>query len=321
MQELLTEKYRPQSLDEIALPKRLKELFSKEGIVQNMLFYGTQGAGKTSLAKLLCKQFGNSCLYINCSSETGVDTVRERICNYCETSSLTGDKNKLKVILLDEFDNMSGGSYAALRGVIEKYASNSRFVATCNFINKVPDPIKSRFVLVSFDFEGEELNEVKVQMVYRLRDICKREGLNMDDKAIAYLIKNNFPDYRKIINKIQQLVMLGKGDEQITVDDVATTTHEFVEVYDMVLGGKVAPAENYKAIVNVYKNKVDDVVASLGVPFIQYITAHKPELVPYIPHVTIINAKYQAQLNNVIDPMISLLSLVYELQELFGGKK
>lgn len=319
MQELLTEKYRPQSLDEIALPKRLKDTF-KDGIVQNMLFYGTQGAGKTSLAKLLCKQFGNSCLYINCSSETGVDTVRERICNYCETVSLIGDKGKLKIVLLDEFDNMSAGSYAALRGVIEKYAANTRFVATCNFINKVPDPIKSRFVLVSFDFEGDELNDVKKQMVYRLRDITRREGLDMDDKAIAYLIKNNFPDYRKIINKIQQLITLGKADGRITLEDVATTTHEFAEVYDMVLNNKANPEENYKKLVNVYRNKVDDVVASLGVPFIQYITVQKPELVQFIPHITIINAKYQAQLGAVIDPMVTLLALVYELQELLNGK-
>lgn len=320
MKELLTEKYRPQSLDEIALPSRLKETF-KEGIVQNMLFYGTQGAGKTSLAKLLCKQFGNNCLYINCSSETGVDTVRERICNYCETASLIGGQGKLKVVLLDEFDNMSAGSYAALRGVIEKYASNSRFVATCNFINKIPDPIKSRFVLVSFDFEGEELMEVKKDMLNRLRFITKNEGIAIDDKALAYLIKNNFPDYRKIINKIQQLTFLVKDEfDPITVADVATTTHEFVDVYSIVLSGKPEPAENYKALAGAYRNKVDDVVASLGMPFVQYIIAQKPELIPFIPHITIINAKYQAQLGSVIDPMVSLLALVFELQELLSGK-
>jgi replication-associated recombination protein RarA len=319
MKELLTEKYRPQSLDEIALPARLKNNF-KDGIVQNMLFYGTQGAGKTSLAKLLCKQFGNSCLYINCSSETGIDTVRERICNYCETASLVADKGKLKIVLLDEFDNMSAGSYAALRGVIEKYASNTRFVATCNFINKVPDPIQSRFVKISFDFEGDELVEVKKQMVFRLRHICKEEGLNMDDKAIAYLIKHDYPDYRKIINKMQQLMMLDKNGEPITVEDVTTTTHKFTEVYDIVLSGSPEPAENYKAIANVYRNKVDDVVASLGLPFIQYIMDTRPDLVRFIPHVTIINAKYQAQLGDVIDPMVSLLALVFELQELFSGK-
>lgn len=313
--ELLTEKYRPQNLDEVALPKRIKD-FLEEGIQTNLMFYGTQGSGKTSTAKLMVKQFGNSHIYINCSSETGIDTVREKVTEFCETRSLTGGKT-LKIVLLDEFDGMSTASYQALRGCIEKYAMNTRFVATCNFINKVPDPIKSRFTTISFDFEGEELTEVKKQMFKRVKYICDNEGVGITKDAIAFLVKNNYPDYRSIVNKLQTLII--QGVEEITVDEVASHSSEYNGIFDIVLGGK-DPVNNYKVLVGEYGNKVDDVLNALGREFINYIVTSRSEYIDKIPYATVLVAKYQNQRFSTIDPVVCMLACVYELQEVFGGK-
>lgn len=312
----MTEKYRPKNLDEVALPKRIKSLL-EGGIKTNLMFYGTQGSGKTSTAKLMVKQYGNSYLYINCSSETGIDTVREKITNFCETQSLVGGTDKLKIVLLDEFDGMSTSSYQALRGCIETYAYNTRFVATCNFISKVPDPIKSRFTTISFDFEGDELADVKKQMFLRVKHICDNEGVEIDKDAVAYLVKHNYPDYRSLVNKLQTLIL--QDVKHITLDCVSTVSTEYNDVYELVLG-KPDTVNNYKALVGEYGNKVDDVLNSLGRDFIDYIITSKPELVRVVPHIAITVAKYQNQKFSVIDPVLSMLACVYELQNIVNQK-
>ena len=312
-QELLTEKYRPKNLDEVALPKRIKD-FLEGGIKTNLMFYGTQGSGKTSTAKLMVKQYGNSYIYINCSSETGIDTVRDKITNFCETQSLVGKNDELKVVLLDEFDGMSTSSYQALRGCIEKYAVNTRFVATCNFVNKVPDPIKSRFTMISFDFEGDELNDVKKQMFFRIKHICDNEGVGIDKDSVAFLVKHNYPDYRTIVNKLQTLIL--QSVKNITLQDVSTYQSEYNNVYDLVLGEQ-DPVNNYKVLVGEYGNKVDDVLNALGRDFIDYIVTNKPEYTRYIPFITILVAKYQNQRFSVIDPVVTMLACVFELQDVF----
>lgn len=315
-QELLTEKYRPKNLDEIALPKRVKD-FLEGGIKTNIMLYGTQGSGKTSTAKLMVRQYGNSHLYINCSSETGIDTVRDKITSFCETQSFVGKRDELKVVLLDEFDGMSAASYNALRGCIEKYAVNTRFVATCNFIGKIPDPMKSRFTLISFDFEGEELDEVKKQMFARIKHICDNEGIGIDKYAVAHLVRNNYPDYRSIVNKIQTFIL--QGVKNITVDDLSATHTEYGGIYEIVTGGQ-DPVENYKALSGEYGNKVDDVLNALGKDFIEYIIHEKPDYTRFIPHISITVAKYQNQRFAVIDPVITMLACVFELQEIFKSK-
>lgn len=314
--ELLTEKYRPKNLDEIALPKRVKD-FLEGGIQTNLMLYGTQGSGKTSTAKLMVKQYGNSYKYINCSSETGIDTVRETITSFCETQSLTGNRNELKIVLLDEFDGMSAASYNALRGCIEKYAMNTRFVATCNYISKIPDPMKSRFTCISFDFEGDELMEVKKQMFVRIKHICDNEGVGIEKDAVAYLVKHNYPDYRSIVNKLQTLIL--QGVENITVKEVSAAQSEYDGVYKLATGVQ-DPQNNYTVLAGEYGNAVDDVLNALGQGFIEYIIREKPEYIRFIPHVTITVAKYQNMRFSTIDPVVTMLACVFELQEIFKNE-
>jgi replication factor C small subunit len=316
MKELLTEKYRPKTLDEIALPERVKNIL-KNGIQTNLLLYGTQGTGKTSTAKLMVKSFKHSYIYINCSKETGIDTIREKISNFCMSSSLMSGGNGLKVVIMDEMDGMSAQAYQALRGCIEEFACNTRFVATCNFVSKVPEPIQSRFECISFDFDSEETLEVKKQYAKRIKHICDNEGIGIDKEAISMLMKNNFPDMRSIVNKLQSMII--QNVEHITVENVSKTNSECTDIFDLVIN-TTDPVENYKMIVGNYSTKIDEALNSLGKEFIEYITSSKPDLVKFIPHITIIAAKYQSQKNMCIDPVVCLLACVYEMQQTIHQK-
>lgn len=314
MEQLLTEKYRPQSIDEIALPKRIKDILSK-GIRTNMLLYGTQGTGKTSTAKLMVKQFGHNYMYINCSKETGIDTIRERISDFCMTSSLTQTKSGLKVVIMDEMDGMSTQAYQALRGCIEEFACNTRFVATCNFVSKVPEPIQSRFECISFDFEGEEMKEVKIQCVYRIKHICDNEGVSIEKDAISALIKNNYPDMRSIVNKLQTMIL--QGITEIKATDITKYNSSYTDIFELVTTTN-DPVNNYKVLVSNYANKTGDVLNSLGREFIQYIIDNRSDLTKFIPHITITAAKYQNQKFQCIDPVVCMLACVAEIQQIIN---
>lgn len=314
MEQLLTEKYRPQSIDEIALPERIKDILSK-GIRTNMLLYGTQGTGKTSTAKLMVKQFGHNYMYINCSKETGIDTIRERISNFCMTSSLTQTKSGLKVVIMDEMDGMSTQAYQALRGCIEEFACNTRFVATCNFVSKVPEPIQSRFECISFDFEGEEMKEVKIQCVYRIKHICDNEGVSIEKDAISALIKNNYPDMRSIVNKLQTMIL--QGITEIKATDITKYNSSYTDIFELVTTTN-DPVNNYKVLVSNYANKTGDVLNSLGREFIQYIIDNRSDLTKFIPHITITAAKYQNQKFQCIDPVVCMLACVAEIQQIIN---
>ena len=311
MKELLTEKYRPKTLDEIALPERVKNIL-KNGIQSNLLLYGTQGTGKTSTAKLMVKSFGHSYIYINCSKETGIDTIRDKISNFCMASSLMSSGNGLKVVIMDEMDGMSAQAYQALRGCIEEFACNTRFVATCNFLSKVPEPIQSRFECISFDFDSDETLEVKKMYARRIKHICDSEDIEIDKDAVSMLIKNNFPDMRSVVNKLQSMII--QEVDHITAEHVAKTNSECTDIFDLVINSN-DPVANYRMIAGNYGTKVDEALDSLGKEFIEYIIASKPNLVRYIPHITIIAAKYQSQKNNCIDPVVCLLACVYEMQQ------
>ena len=144
---LWEEKYRPQNLKELIVPQRIRNIFEK-GVVQSMLLYGTAGIGKTSAAKAICKQFGHNTLYLNMSETTGVDTIRETIMEFAMNQSVLHYDNPIKVVIMDEMDGMSGPAYAALRATMEKCSVNTRFIGTCNYIEKIPDPIQSRFLKI-----------------------------------------------------------------------------------------------------------------------------------------------------------------------------
>lgn len=307
---LFTEKYRPASLDDLIVPNRVLDKLSK-GVYQHLLFYGSPGTGKTSAAKALVKQFNHSFLYINASTDTSVDVVRNRITDFCANRSLMDEPGKMKVIILDEIDGVSDQFFKALRATMDQFSTNTRFIATCNYINKVPDPIQSRFEMIDFDFSKEEEKELMKGYITRLFQISQAEGLDIDKHAILELVKRKFPDLRNMLNVLQGFHSQGKS--KITIDDIKKFSSVYKDIYEIIFKNS-DPVKNYEFLVSEYSNRVDDVLASLGNELIEYMKVEQPEYLSCLPEITVNVAKYQAQRNHVIDPTVTMLACIYELQ-------
>tara|TARA_B100001057_G_scaffold397776_1_gene408043 strand:+ start:4225 stop:5184 length:960 start_codon:yes stop_codon:yes gene_type:complete len=310
LNQLFTEKYRPKNLEELILPDAVMNKF-KDGLVQNMLFAGSPGTGKTSCAKAIVNQFELPYLYINASTDTSVDVIRTRIIDFCSTVSIMDKAGTFKVVILDEVDGVSDQFFKALRATMEQFASNSRFIATCNYINKLPDPILSRFEVINFDFDKEEETELTKKYIRRVYEICKNEEMSIEKDALVEFVRRNFPDLRTTLNKLQGYKT--QGTTNITVQDVKRFNSVYKDVFELVFN-ETDPAKNYQMLVSNYSNRVDDVLQTLGAEFVEYIQQEQLQSVKHIPQIIISVAKHQQQRVHVIDPVITMLSCIYEIQ-------
>lgn len=309
--QLLTEKLRPKELKHMILPQRIKDSF-RNGLQQNVLLAGSPGTGKTSMAKILIKD--NPHIFINVSDESSVETVRTKINDFCSTVSILDGENKIKIVVLDEFDGASEQFYKALRGTVEKFAKGTRFVATCNYINKIPDAMKSRFEVYDFDpLSKEEEVEIQSQWSERISKILNAMEISHDQKHLELFTKKYFPDMRSALNTIQRW----------SIDEIKDLTEQRInevlwdnqELFEMVFS-KPDPIKNYQFVVGQYSSKTDEAMASLSTDFIKWIQEKKPQSANLVPGIIITVAKYQAERNLVIDPIVSLLALVFTLQQM-----
>jgi len=315
MSQLFTERYRPKNLDQMILPSRIRTSIGQGELHQNYLFYGSPGLGKTSLAKVLAASYPY--LYINVSDESSVDVIREKITNWCSTISLLDGAERFKVVILDEMDGASDQFYKALRATIEKFASTARFIGTCNYINKVPDPVQSRFTCINFDFMSkEEEKEVMVEFIKRSWAIFKSAGIAIEKDAVIEFVKRNFPDMRSILNKIQTFVV--QGVKTIEINDVKKLNYSFRDVFELVCKPGDS-SENYKFLMTNYSSKVDEVLHSLGNELPDYLRDNAPTKTSKIPQILIKVAHYQSQRIHVIDPTISMLACVFEIQMIINS--
>jgi DNA polymerase III delta prime subunit len=313
IQELLTEKLRPKELKHMILPQRIKGSF-ENGLQQNVLLAGSPGSGKTSMAKILIKN--HPYIFINVSDESSVETIRTKVHDFCSTVSILDGENQTKIVVLDEFDGASDQFYKALRGTIEKYARTTRFVATCNYLSKIPDAIRSRFEVYDFDpMSKEEENEIKNQWQERVSKILNIMSINHDDKSLDLFTKKYFPDMRSALNTIQRWQIDGVTD--LTESKINEITFDHEEIFNMVVG-KPNPIGNYQYVVGQYSGRVDEVMASLSSDFIKWIEEKHPQKLNLIPSIIITVARYQSQRSQVIDPIVSLLALIFELQQMFN---
>lgn len=218
-QFLWVEKYRPQKIDDCVLPESLKQTFREyiaQGELPNFLFSGTAGVGKTTVAKALCNEVGAEYLLINGSEESGIDTLRVKIKGFASTVSLTDSK---KVVILDEADYLQANStQPALRAFIEEFSNNCRFILTCNFKNRIIEPIHSRCAVVEFKIDSKDKQEIAASFFKRAVQILKNENIEFDPKVVAELITKHFPDYRRILNELQRYSVSGKIDSGILVN-------------------------------------------------------------------------------------------------------
>jgi len=213
---LWVEKYRPTKLHDIILPNSLKQSFQNmldAGELQNMLFTGTAGLGKTTVAKALCNELDLDYIIINGSEEGNIDTLRGKIKQFASTVSLSGGK---KVIILDEADYLNPQStQPALRGFIEQFSDNCRFILTCNFKNRVIEPLHSRCGVYEFNTTKTDLAKLAQEFMDRMMYILDNEGITYSKNLIAQVIMKHVPDWRRVINEIQRFSINGHLAEDI----------------------------------------------------------------------------------------------------------
>ena len=216
---LWVEKWRPKKIEDCILPEKQKKIFREmieKGDLQNMLLCGSAGTGKTTVAKALCDEMGLDCLFINASLENGIDVLRTKISQFASTVSFTG---KTKVVILDEADYTNPQSFQpALRGFIEEFSQNCRFIFTCNFKNRIIPPLHSRCSVIEFKIDKEEKPKIAARFYRRVVDILSHEQVEFDPKVLAKIVEKHFPDYRRTLNEIQKYSASGKIDEGILVN-------------------------------------------------------------------------------------------------------
>jgi DNA polymerase III delta prime subunit len=219
-QFLWVEKYRPQKIDDCVLPQSLKDTFKQyidQGELPSFLFSGTAGVGKTTVAKALCNEIGAEYIMINGSDEgRSIDVLRTTIKGFASTISLTDSK---KVIIIDEADYMNAQSVQpALRSFIEEFSANCRFIFTCNFKNRIIEPLHSRCSVIEFKIDTKDKQEIAAAFFKRATSILKQENIEFDPKVVAELVTKHFPDYRRILNELQRYSVSGKIDSGILVN-------------------------------------------------------------------------------------------------------
>ena len=215
---LWVEKYRPKSIDECILPEDTKKVFKgflEQEEIPNLLLSGSAGVGKTTIAKALCEELGADSYVINGSDEGRfLDTVRNQAKTFASTVSLTSESSH-KVLIIDEADNTTPDVQLLLRSSIEEFQKNCRFIFTCNFKNKIIEPLHSRTTVIDFNVRGKSKQALAGQFFERCRDILTREEVRYNDKVVATVVQKYFPDFRRTLNELQRYSSTGSIDTGI----------------------------------------------------------------------------------------------------------
>jgi DNA polymerase III delta prime subunit len=302
---LLTERYRPKKIDDCILPDDTKKTFKEfveKGEIPNLLLAGPPGIGKTTIAKALCNELGADYYVINGSDEGRfLDTVRNQAKNFASTVSLTGS-SKHKIIIVDESDNTTNDVQLLLRANIEAFYSNCRFIFTCNYKNKIIEPLHSRCAVIDFTIKGKQKAQVASNFFKRLQSILDAEKIEYDQKVLVELISSHFPDFRRILNECQRYSTSGKIDSGIL------TTFTDVTVNELVRHMKEKNfTEVRKWVISNLDNDASVLLRKVYDSCYTYLTSES------IPAAVLIIAKYQYQCAFVCDQEINLLACLTEM--------
>ena len=300
---LWVEEYRPKTIEDCILPDSLKTLFTsfiKKGELSNMLFSGTPGIGKTTVAKALCEELNCDWIMINGSEEGGIDVLRNKIKNFASTVSLSGGK---KVVILDEADYLNPQStQPALRGFVEEFHKNCRFILTCNFKNRIIEPLHSRFSNIEFKVNPKDKPKLASRLFERAIFILKEKNISYEDKVLVELITKHFPDFRKLINELQRYSVSGSIDAGILVN----VSDENLKTLITHLKNKEF-SDMRKWVVNNLDNDPVKIFRRI------YDTLYSNLEPSTIPHAVLIIADYQYKSAFVADQEINLVACLTEL--------
>jgi len=299
---LWVEKYRPKTIEDCILPDGIKATFQEyvnRKEIPNLLLSGSAGVGKTTIAKALCEEVGCDYIMINGSDESGIDVLRNKIKNYASSMSLSGGR---KVIIIDEADYLNPNStQPAMRGAIEEFASNCSFIFTCNFKNRIIDPIHSRCTVVDFKINGSKA-KMAAQFFKRVEWILKQEGVEYDKEVVAAVITKHFPDNRRILNELQRYSVSGTIDKGILA---SVSEIQMTELVKSLKGKDFASCRKW--VTNNLDNDTTRIFRNV------YDTLYEQLKPNSVPQLVLILAKYQYQAAFVADHEINLIACLTEI--------
>lgn len=301
---LWVEKYRPKNMDDVVMPSVTKQMigdFLAKGNIPHFIFSGDAGVGKTTTAYAIAATLNADVLFINASLENGIDILRTKVDQFASTVSLTGAK---KIVVLDEADNLSQSFQPALRGFMEQYSDNVRFILTCNYKNKIIPAIQSRCTLVDFKIDKTEKTSLQKTMFLRCSNILDTEGIDYDKKTVVEIVKKKFPDFRKVIGTLQELSVSGTLDSSNMIDNSANIDvlieilrqKQFSDMRQWVSNNVSYSETGTVSIIDQLYERFDDVLESNS-----------------IPQAILILADYSYKSSFVINQQINMAAMLTEL--------
>ena len=300
---LWVEKYRPTNVDECILPNNLKQTFKefiKQKTIPNLILSGGAGVGKTTVATAMINEIGATSMMINGSEESGIDVLRTKIKNFASTSSLEGGR---KYLILDESDYLNPQStQPALRGFMEEFHKNCGFILTCNYKNRLIEPLHSRCSGVDFRIPKGEINKLCTQFFKRVKSILDEEAIKYDDKVILELITKYFPDWRRTLNELQKYSVSGQIDSGILVNLSEVNINELM---DALKNNEFTIVRKW--IVNNLDNDPNRMFRVIYDSLYDYLDGST------IPHAVIIIGDYSYKSAFVADQEINMLACMTEL--------
>jgi len=302
-EHLFVEKYRPKTLNECVLPQHLKERFAgmvAKGQLQNMIFSGRAGVGKTTVAIALCNDVESPFLFVNASKDSGIDHLRHQLTSFAESLSIVNQNRK--TIILDEGDGLSRRAQEGLKSFVEKYSSHVGFIITCNNKSNIIEPLQSRMVNIEFNF-ANDIVSMMAEYMKRMRYILDSENIEYDPKVLAELIPTFFPDFRKILDEIQAYSVNGKLDSGIFTNIQKADVHSVYEYMAKKQWGKLR--DYIESIANVIN--VDSFIMDLYDNVDTYVVEK------YRPNAIIIIHDHDKVLSSSVNKIITLVSLCTQL--------
>jgi len=323
-QLLLSEKYRPKTLDDVILLPRIRKVF-EDGLTQNVILHGHFGTGKTTLARILIGKYSKDKPFIelNSSFYTSIDTLREKIDSFCSKVYMGFDiedtikADSMKYVFLDEFERTSAQYQDALKAYIEEYsAKNVRFILNTNHINKVSPGIRSRFVEVNFDTQNaEEEKFLKMRIFKRVQEvITNNEGFEIGKEELVKIINKKFPDMRSILIELDNFRHTG----ETTIGSSNTNQKLKLDLYNLIYDKSKSYEDIYHWLMNNFgAEKIDEMISLLGRPFIEWSINEKKENVDKLFQANYIITEHTRLLETNTDPIVLGMTVIGKLRELF----
>jgi DNA polymerase III delta prime subunit len=300
---LWVEKYRPKTIEDTILPVELKSVFQQfvdQKNIPNLILSGSAGVGKTTVARAMLEELGCDYIVINGSMNGNIDTLRNEILNFASSVSLSGGR---KYVILDEADYLNANStQPALRNFMEEFSRNCGFILTCNFKNRIIEPLHSRCSVVDFKISKKDMAKLAMQFLKRVDGILSAESIEFDKATVAEIIKKYFPDWRRVLNELQRYSATGKIDSGILANLQQTSIRELVDLMK---------EKNYTEVRKWTKNNIDTDVNALYTEF--YETASQFFTVRTIPALVTLIARYQYQNAFAANPEINFAAFLAEV--------